>query len=152
MSDRKWLNLVIFLISVMILLFLILQKSLDRRSENLQPTQFLVEQNFKAVMLRIPVAQIQAEIGKQQWQEFENSWKTILPIAILSQLNEAAGASSAYTIVWDNGTFKRNFKVTRTTDSLFLQSTTATKVIYRYDSKQADLLLPTWLREKTRIK
>jgi len=164
MSDRKWLNLVIFLISVMILLFLIINKNMNKQSPSVIPQQSinhptklpssLIELNFKPTFLRInrrwiPVEQIQTEIGLQQWEEFENAWKSAQPASISSLQN--ISSNKFYSLVWDDGINKKTFKFIPSTDMLQLQRSDQPSTIYYYNSIQAKLLFPAWLKDKTRL-
>ncbi len=154
MSDKKWLNLVIFLISVMIILFLILQKNLNRDPPSRFKIQALVPQSFTTTLLRvnnrwIPIEQITTEIGQQRWLDFENAWKTLVADSISSNPSKRSADELELTLVWVAEKQKLSYKVFASEQGLTVQSLGANSANYHYPVTSAKQLLPVWLVKKT---
>ncbi len=157
LNDRKWLNLVIFLISVMIILFLILQKNMDRNTLSSSAPVGLIEDNFHTTMLTIngrwlPIQQLKKEIPPEQWQQFNNAWRTLSPITEIAASIEFPSTTETFELVWVGKQQKRSFKLFKNDEGLFIQAMNNTTSLYFYDLNQSKNLLPDWLINKTALK
>jgi len=153
MSDRKWLNLVIFLISAMIILFLILQKGINNNTSRAPLVENILGPDFNPTRLQInnrwiPIEQIRTEIGQANWLAFNNDWENHQPMAILTKLGEQLQHAEKISLVWVGERNRKSFILIPSKTGLVIQTVGQNSTIYSYDANWGKRLLPQWLIDK----